>query len=575
MILKIRNLHKTLIVLLIPFFSFSQPPGNYPKDYFGWPLQLAPDIVANFGELRPNHYHMGLDCRTDQQVNQPVYAAADGYISRVKVEPFGFGRAIYINHPNGFTSLYAHLNEFYPELENYVTEQQYILKSWAVSLVIPANMFRVSKAQFIAFSGNTGGSQGPHVHFEIRDTKTEKALNASLFGLPVPDTIPPAIYRLAVYDRNSSTYEQTPKLYPLKKINGVYKTSLPLITMNTDKVSFGITATDRCNASANANGIYEAYVVVDDLPLTGFRMDNIGYDETRYLNAHIDYKLRKNGGPYVQHLSALPGYNNGIYTTPGGKGLLLLADSSTRPVKIVVKDTEGNSSELQFEIRRNMTDTTNNKIPSMINDRRQWFAPGHINVFENDHILFYLPENAVYDSFRFTYSEQKTKQGGMVYQLHHTGIPVHSYFPLLIKPQTYIPGKMVMHHFSNGRHDYALAEPVRNGKEEGWFKASFRELGSFELLIDTLPPTITPIGFKNGMNSSKLKQLIFVITDNTEEIKKFTALLNGNWLRFSNDKGRRFVYVFDEHCPPGEHELVISADDQAGNTNTKTYKFTR
>lgn len=575
MILKLRNLHKMLILLLIPLSSFPQPSAHYPKDYFGWPLQLETGIVANFGELRPNHYHMGLDCRTDQKVNQPVLAAADGYVTRVKVEPFGFGRAIYINHPNGFTSLYAHLNEFYPELEKYVTKQQYNLKSWAVSLDIPPNLFPVSKAQFIALSGNTGGSQGPHVHFEIRDTKTEKALNTSLFGLPVPDTIPPAIYRLAVYDRKSSTYEQSPKLYPVKKVNGVYKTSLPLIPVNTDKVSFGITATDRCNASANANGIYEAYVVVNGIPVTGFRMDNIGYDETRYLNAHIDYKLRSSGGPYVQHLSALPGYNNGIYTNPGNRGLLMLADSSTIPVKIVVKDAEGNSSELQFDIRRSMEDTISNKAHAMMNDLRQWFAPGQVNIFENDRILFYLPENAVYDSFRFVYSEQKSKQGGMVYQLHHTGIPVHSYFPVMIKAPAYIPGKMVMHRFANGRHDYALAEPVRNGKEEGWFRASFREFGSYELLTDTLPPAITPIGFKNGMNSSKLKQLVFAVTDNSEEIKKFTALLNGNWLRFSNDKGSRFVYVFDEHCPPGEHELVISAEDQAGNINIKNYRFTR
>lgn len=574
-ILKVKGIHTLLFFLLSCTCCFSQQPALYPKDYFVWPLSLVPDIVANFGELRPNHYHMGLDCRTDQKVNQPVLAAAEGYIARVKIEPYGFGRALYINHPNGFTSLYAHLNDFYPELETYVTQQQYKLKSWAVSLDIPPNLFPVNKAQLIAFSGNSGGSQGPHLHFEIRDTKTEKALNPSLFGLPVPDTIPPALYRLAVYDRRISTYEQTPKLFPVKKVNGVYTTSLPLIVVNTDKVSFGITATDRCNNTSNANGIYEAVLSENGKPVTGFRMDNIGYDETRYLNAHIDHRLRSSRGPYVQHLSPLPGYTSGIYTEPAGSGILSLTDSATRRLKVEVKDAEGNSSVLVFEIRRNTEAETTGHAAEVLNDQRPWFVPGYINLFENDRLLFYLPQNALYDSFRFSYSEAGTKQGSPVYQLHHTGIPVHSYFPLMIRARAYVPGKMVMHRFANGRHDYVKAEAVNNGTQEGWFRASFREFGNFELLIDTVPPSVVPVGFKNGMNTGKLKQFGFVITDNTEEIKNVTALLDGNWLRLSNDKGRRFIYIFDEHCPPGEHELVIMAEDQAGNRSTKTYRFTR
>ncbi|HNG64421.1 MAG TPA: hypothetical protein PLK54_11735, partial [Ferruginibacter sp.] len=118
-------------------------------------------------------------------------------------------------------------------------------------------------------------------------------------------------------------------------------------------------------------------------------------------------------------------------------------------------------------------------------------------------------------------------------------------------------------------------EPVQNGKESGWYKAWFRDLGSFQLMVDSIPPAITPIGFKEKMNAAKLKQLVFVVTDNTEEIKQFTATLDGNWLRFSNDKGRRFVYEFDERCGPGEHELKIVAEDQVGNVNTKIYHFTR
>ncbi|MBK8522056.1 MAG: M23 family metallopeptidase [Chitinophagaceae bacterium] len=550
-------------------------PKNYQADYFDYPVIAAKGLAANFGELRPNHYHMGLDCRTDQAQNKKILAAADGYIAKVKIEPWGFGRAIYINHPNGLTTLYAHLNDFYEGLEKYVKQQQYALQSWAVYLDIPANLFPVKKGDTIALSGNTGGSQGPHLHFEIRDTKSDKVLNPLLFDFGIADTIAPDIIRLAVYNRNLSTYEQTPALIPLKKIKGIYSTTPALITVKTDKVSFGISATDRVTGSSNPNGIYEAVLYNDDRPITGFQIDNISYDETRDFNAHIDYKVRSRGGPYIQHLSRLPGYNNSIYKSIHEDGVINLSDDSIHTIKIEVKDVNGNVSYVSFSLRRDTNYVETAKTPLASQQQSNQFHPDFINVFENNHICFYLAEKKLYDSIRFQYSEIISKQGNTIYQLHNTSVPLHGYFPISIKAKTALPGKMVMHRFANGKHDYAKADEVMHGKEPGWYKASFREFGSFELLIDTIAPAITPIGFKDGMNSSKQRRIVFVVRDNTEEIKKFTATLDGNWLRFSNDKGNRFIYEFDEMCPAGEHELKIVAEDQVGNTTEKVYRFTR
>src|SRR5882762_9681680 len=188
--------------------SFSQvfPPVGYPRDYFRDPLDIPMSLAANFGELRPNHYHMGLDIRTQRKENLPVMAAADGYIARVSIEPGGFGQAIYIRHPNGYTTVYGHLNKFFPALAAYVREQQYRLESWQVKLSLPPNLFPVRKGDLIAYSGNTGGSQGPHLHFEIRRTDGDVNLNPLLFGLPVPDNTAPTILRLAWYDRGQSVY---------------------------------------------------------------------------------------------------------------------------------------------------------------------------------------------------------------------------------------------------------------------------------------------------------------------------------------------------------------------------------
>ena len=164
-----------LLVFFLLYFLFGQGQTankNYTKGYFRWPLDLKPEIVANLGELRNNHWHMGLDIRSNQKENQQVYAAAAGYIAGIRIEPFGFGRSIFINHPNGLTTVYAHLNDFFPALEQYVTNQQYQRESWALELEFSPKQFPVAKGTFIAFSGNTGGSQGPHLHFEIRQNGT-------------------------------------------------------------------------------------------------------------------------------------------------------------------------------------------------------------------------------------------------------------------------------------------------------------------------------------------------------------------------------------------------------------------
>jgi hypothetical protein len=298
-------------------------------------------------------------------------------------------------------------------------------------------------------------------------------------------------------------------------------------------------------------------------------MDSISYLETRYLNAHIDYKLRASGGSWLQHLSRLPGNEGGIYKTDASKGVISFETEREHSIKIDVGDPNGNTSTLQFKIVS--TAFSGARSASSEGIQKQ-FHPGFINVFENDHLRFYLGEDALYDSFTFRYNETKDTKGNPVYQVHNTTVPLHTYFNLSIQADFSIAdtGKIVMYRFSGSKTDYRKAVG-----QNGWYKAAFREFGNFQLMIDSVPPVIRPLGFVNGMNASRLSRLLFVVTDNTEELKSFTALLDGRWLRFSNDKGRNFIYKFDEHCPPGPHELLITAEDQVGNITQKTYNFTR
>ncbi len=542
---------------------------DYQQNYFQWPIKAAVGLAANFGELRPNHYHMGLDARSDQAENKDIFAAADGYVAKVKVEPWGFGQAIYVNHPNGMTTLYAHLNSFYPELEAYVKAKQYELKSWKVFIDIPANLFPVQKGKVIAKSGNTGGSMGPHLHFEVRDTKTDKVLNPLLMGFPVTDNIAPDIIRLAVYDRCKSTYEQTPKIIALKKIGKTYVPVSGKIMVNTEKVSFAITAYDRYTGSTNQNGIYQAEMFVDGRAVSGFQLDSISYDETRYLNANVDYKTRSAGGSWLQHLSRLPGYPPGVYVTDSSHGVVTLQKSVPKKITIKVSDTYDNFSTLEFEVQMDrIIETNSNVVTNKVKD----FHPGFVNVFENGRVKFYLPETALYDSFSFRYAEIPKATGGYLYQLHNSSVPLQNYIKINIK-ENFMPAlqnKIVMKRSAGAKKDFSSVELI-----DGWYSASFREFGQFELLVDTAAPVVTPIGFSNGINAAALSRITFTVKDNSEDLQSFNAYLDGNWLRFSHDKDRYYVYRFDEKCSKGNHVLKIEATDLAGNITEKTYNFTR
>ena len=552
----------------------AQPPEvTYPKGYFRNPLNIPISLSGNFGELRSNHYHMGLDLKTNARENLPVHAAADGYIARIKIEPGGFGRAIYINHPNGYTTLYAHLNNFAPPVEAWLKSKQYELESWNVALELSPDLFPVKKGQFIAYSGNTGGSQGPHVHFEIRRTADDVNVNPLLFGFPIADNVRPRILRLALYDRRKSVYEQAPKIFPLKATANGYTTTSSIITVSSPIVSMAVTAYDTHSGSSNLNGIYGGDLFVGNEKVIGFEMDNISYNDTRYLNAHIDYRYKSTGGAYLQHLSELPGYINSIYRQYSGNGVIDISDGEVHDLRIEVRDANENQSELSFRVKYVPGANSSNSDDG---DGRM-FYPLMLDGYETADCEFYIGEKCLYDSVKVRHRAVAASAASAVSSLHYIGasyIPLQESFLIRLRAADTLSAnqrnKTVMQWISGTKKGVQKVD-----WQNEWASARFRDFGAFQLIVDSSPPEIVPVGFANGSDLSKATRIVFTVRDNLDRVKNVRAELNGNWLRFTNDKGRNFIYQFDEKCPRGSHVLKISAEDEAGNFVEREFKFTR
>lgn len=541
----------------------TQAQNNYPQNYFRNPLNIPINLAANFGAVRSNHFHMGLDIRTNSQENLPVVAAADGYVSRIKVERYGFGNAVYITHPNGYTTVYAHLNKYFDKLDEYVKERQYKDEKWEQDIIFLPDQFPVTKGQLIALSGNTGGSAGPHLHFEIRDTKTEECINPLLFGFAIPDNVAPIISGLYWYDRRFSTYEPGANGIAVKKTGNVYTSNI--VQVNSSQISFAIKAVDKANQGFNL-GIYDAELLMDGKLIYHFKIDKVHYNDTRYLNGCIDYTKFVRDKMSIQHLSTLPGMKLKDYSS-GSDGIINIQDNEIHNIEIILKDVKGNTSRLTTKIQLA-------KDSDKVSSGDKTVKPNEAKTIKTENAEINLSKNAVYDAVNFTMFEKSDPEAvSNAVVLNGSYIPVHDYFTLKIKSNRKLTdeekNKIVIE--LNYGSDKNIVKAKWNGD---WAEEEFNRLGTARLLFDNSLPSVSPSWQDGALISSGSLRLKG--TTKIGDIKSFRAELDGKWLRFARVKDD-FVYIFDEKCPKGSgsHTLKVTTFNTAGNANTQTFTFQR
>lgn len=565
-----------LIIFSIWVSIFTASAKSLNPSDFVYPVKdVARLYSANFGELRPDHFHAGIDIKTDGVEGKKVVAVADGYISRISLSPYGYGLALYVAHPNGTTSVYGHLSKFMDPVAEYVVAEQYRTKKHSVNLYCNSTKFVVKQGDVIALSGNSGGSFGPHLHFEIRDSATQDPLNVVAQGVITPrDTIEPLIMRLHYIEIDSLqgiARQAAPRSYEVVK-DGV---SYSIVGGQTVAVGrqgyFVLEASDRRNDVENTFGIYRLAAKIDEQKIFEYQMDRFAYSNTRYCNALSYYPLMINSRNEVLRLASAEVADNNHYTTLVNRGLIKTNAGQIRAVNIEVADDVGNISRLNFQIKGKVQSdifVAQEVDPKFIIHSKRTFA------YNADGIRVSVPASVLYESTIFSCQERQADDSTIlskVYKVLDASVPLHRAMTISIKADVPFDLRQkvgIVRLSQSGRQSF-----IAGSYSGGVVTATSRNAGEFYVVADTVPPTMV-LGITEGSQQANSSYFTCKIADDLSGIKSYSATLNGQWIALNLDKG---VLRHDFRSKPtgAQHTLVIIATDGVGNQTKITRNFLR
>lgn len=557
---------KRFALLLLYIYTVTLSAQNTYRS----PLDIPLILSANFGELRPHHFHSGVDFKTQGVVDKRVYSIEDGYISRISVSPWGYGLALYVNHPSGHTSVYGHLNKFAPKIAEYIKAKQYEKESYRIDISLEAEDMPVKRGEFIAYSGNTGSSGGPHVHFEIRDTKEQLALDPMVYYKEqIPDAVPPQLKGIAVYPIDNKgmvngNIEPFRSAIPMDK-GGKY---LPLkdTIKAWGRIGLGVYTIDRMTGTNNIYGVHSVRLFLNDEKIFSSNVGPIDFATSGMINSMIDFDYWSNKRAFYQKSFIEPGNKLSVYESVNN-GYADINEEKTYRFRYELEDFYGNQTDYTFNVEGIMQDMPQ---PKQCTQQMKWDEDNH---YSGELFSITIPKNNLYKDLSFNLIKTlSASYMSSLYKVNDIYVPLNNNCEITIKlTKDTLPNKS----------QYGIVR-VRDGGDSwvggtyqnGAMTVSIGELGNtYAVSFDNRAPDITPIQPAKWVAQKEIK---IRLTDNKSGIATHRGTIDGEFALFENDsKSSVHTYKFDpDRLKKGQtHKLVFTATDGCGNTGTYEYEF--
>ena len=555
--------------ILIYIFSFfvCTLKAQILEDYFIPPLKIPIVFSGTFGELRSNHFHSGLDIKTQGKTGLDIHASAEGYVSRIKISEGGYGKALYVKHPNGYTTVYAHLKKFGPKIEAYVKKRQYTKESYTIELYPKASDLVVAKDEVIALSGNSGGSGGPHLHFEIRDGNS-RPMNPILFGIDAADTRKPLVRSVWLYPLNEDAHvngQNEP--YRLKTTlleDGSLKTKAVIAC---GEIGVGLNTVDQQNAANNKNGIYIIKSSVNGTPNFELEMKRFSFSETRYINRMIDYPYFIKNKSRITKLFVESNNPLSIYNDNLSDGTLDIKDQLSYKIDVSVQDAKGNSKVIYIPIEGQ--EQVNKE--EVVKESSPFVAmPGQSFKFSCEYASLNIPKKALYDPINLDIEELP----GNKLKIHQNQVPLHKYMNISFSLKDVANTKQsYIGRFKDESRPKYVGAKISGDR----ITARTREFGNFGIFTDTIAPVVKPVNFSNKKWISNNKTLKVSVQDRQTGVKSYRATINDRFALMEYDyKKNSLTYDFEDGISGvGENKLKVFVKDEVGNTTVYEASFFR
>ena len=555
-----------IFILLINKNALAQ---NYTS-----PFDFKMLLSGTFGELRNNHFHAGIDIKTEGVEGQKVRAIADGYVSRIKVSSWGYGKVIYLTHPQtGHTSVYAHLQKFSAKINDLVRQEHYKQEKFEINFYPNKKQLLIKQGEVIALSGNSGSSSGAHLHFEIRDTKTENPINPLQFEFDFLDNIPPTLRKLKIYAFDTTLingYNKS-KIYTISKQNNTH--SINEIPIINGSFALGVFTYDKSNNAYNKNGVYAIKLTVDSIINYEFKAEELDFNTTRYINAHMDYCEKKESKNKYHRCYKLPHNKLENYTTLVDNGIIAFNDTLTHTIDLEISDIYENKSRISFKIKSTNTPSFL-QYPLPKDTINKSFKFNRINRFHTDNMNLDMKAFSLYESIMFHYETTDSVEGvfGKVHHIHYNNTPVHRYYALELKSK--VPDSLQ-------KKVYIATTDMKDnfwyiGGE--WKKTSLyaktREFGDFCIIADTIKPEIIGLNIFPGKKFNTQKTIKLTIKDKDSGIKSYRAEIDNKWILMDYDHKKNLLrFDIKNYLSKGEHDFKLEVIDNVGNIKNYEAKF--